>query len=264
MNDLHTRARLVELFALEAAGDLAPDEQTELDRLCGLAPHQSAEAERLLAALELSVTDDLLDEPLPAGPEPMPNRLRERLLEQAGAHFDRGAPPATGTTHRAVVARIGPSRWMGRIPWLVAAASIALAAWAWLPSIKPVAPMSQRAIIGSAKDAVTLKFKAGVAEYASAQAEVVWSDTLQKGYLKLSGFKTNSPSQKQYQLWIVDSKRDKRPVDGGVFDVDSPEAIVLISSKLDVQRPEAFAITLEKPGGVVVSDGPMLMIASRS
>ena len=57
--------------------------------------------------------------------------------------------------------------------------------------------------------------------------------------------------------------RDARPVDGGVFDVPAgaAEVIVTIDAKLAIARPTAFAVTLEKPGGVVVSDGPLLIVA---
>ena len=58
--------------------------------------------------------------------------------------------------------------------------------------------------------------------------------------------------------------RDANPIDGGVFDVPAGvgEHVVRIEAKLQVLRPQAFAITLEKPGGVVVSDGPLLVVAA--
>ena len=74
----------------------------------------------------------------------------------------------------------------------------------------------------------------------------------------------NDPGQSQYQLWIVDPDRSAQPVDGGVFDIPSgtKEVIIPIDAKLDVSKPQAFAITLEKPGGVVVSAGPLLVVAA--
>jgi anti-sigma-K factor RskA len=61
----------------------------------------------------------------------------------------------------------------------------------------------------------------------------------------------------------VDASRDVHPVDGGVFDVTSTgELIIPIHNRLPVSQPTAFAVTLEKPGGVVVSDGPMLLVAA--
>jgi hypothetical protein len=49
-----------------------------------------------------------------------------------------------------------------------------------------------------------------------------------------------------------------------VFDVPrgADELIVPIDAKLAVNDPAVFAITLEQPGGVVVSDGPLLVVAA--
>jgi anti-sigma-K factor RskA len=74
------------------------------------------------------------------------------------------------------------------------------------------------------------------------------------GFMRLIGMPINDPLQEQYQLWIIDPLRDDEPVDGGVFDIaESGEVIVPIQAKLHVTKPAAFAITIEKPGGVVVS-----------
>jgi hypothetical protein len=74
-----------------------------------------------------------------------------------------------------------------------------------------------------------------------------------------SGLPANDPKRYQYQLWIFDADRDERfPVDGGVFDIAPATAdgdvIVPIRAKLPVGRPGLFALTRERPGGVVVSD----------
>lgn len=67
----------------------------------------------------------------------------------------------------------------------------------------------------------------------------------------------NDPRVNQYQLWIFDATRaewEAKPVDGGVFDVvEGREVVVPIDAKLDVREPKLFAVTLEAPGGVVVS-----------
>ena len=93
---------------------------------------------------------------------------------------------------------------------------------------------------------------------------VVWNDERQEGYMLLTGMPANDPATSQYQLWIVDPDRDENPVDGGVFDVPSgePSVVIPIDAKLAVSNPAVFAITREQPGGVVVSKGPLLVIAS--
>lgn len=102
----------------------------------------------------------------------------------------------------------------------------------------------------------------GDPRFANVSGYVRWSDETQQGVMRLSGLPINDPDEAQYQLWIVDPSRDANPVDGGVFDIKDGENLIAINAKLAVNEPKAFALTLEKPGGVVVSAGPLLVIAS--
>ncbi len=88
-----------------------------------------------------------------------------------------------------------------------------------------------------------------------AGGSVLWSSELQAGVMKLQGLAVNDPTEAQYQLWIIDETREGPPVDGGVFNVttDGQELVIPIDAKLLVGKPKAFAITVERPGGVVVS-----------
>ncbi len=86
--------------------------------------------------------------------------------------------------------------------------------------------------------------------------DVVWSPARQQGTMRFRGLAANDPTVAQYQLWIFDAERDEAyPVDGGVFDVTSAagDVFVRIDPRLRVSRVTAFAITVEQPGGVVVS-----------
>ncbi len=96
--------------------------------------------------------------------------------------------------------------------------------------------------------------------------DVVWDARTQTGYMRFVGLRRNDPSSEQYQLWIFDGRRDERyPVDGGVFDVrgDGDEVIVPIRASLPVGSPLAFAVTVERPGGVVVSDRSRVVLIAR-
>ncbi len=101
-------------------------------------------------------------------------------------------------------------------------------------------------------------------EFAGVEGNVVWNDERQEGYMLLTGMPANDPATSQYQLWLVDPDRDENPVDGGVFDIpaDASSVVIPIDAKLAVNNPKVFAITREQPGGVVVSKGPLLVIAS--
>ena len=183
--------------------------------------------------------------------------MRARLeREGADAVGERGA--GIGLVERpAAVARLGWLSWAG---W-AAAAAIAMAFMVFgLPSGKQGTGQLVAAV-DQAADVVSWPFAGLTDEFKGAKGKVVWSSTLQKGYLWLTGVPANAPAASQYQLWIVDPARDQHPIDGGVFDVASGEVVVPIDAKLTVGTPAAFAITREKPGGVVVSAGPLLMAA---
>lgn len=74
--------------------------------------------------------------------------------------------------------------------------------------------------------------------------------------MRLIGLKSNDVRRWHYQLWIFDKTRDQRyPVDGGVFDVPAgaTEVFVPINARVPVGSAVMFAVTVEAPGGVVVS-----------
>ena len=172
------------------------------------------------------------------------------------------------------------------IPWMVAAASMLIATISILMprGTQPVQNLTRDrlALIADTPsesltqwDWISTDDPAVVGEV---YGDVVWSDTLNKGYMRISGLAVNDSTIEQYQLWIFDATRptgdlpqfgegllSQRPVDGGVFDVSSTgEVIIEIHAKLKVEQAAAFAITVEPPGGVVVSDRsrvPLLALA---
>jgi anti-sigma-K factor RskA len=95
--------------------------------------------------------------------------------------------------------------------------------------------------------------------------DIVWSGAEQKGYMRFRGMPVNDPTATTYQLWIFDEAQDEKyPVDGGVFDINKDgEVIVPIDAKINVRNPKLFAVTKEKPGGVVVSDRKGLIAVAK-
>ncbi|MGI9538649.1 MAG: anti-sigma factor domain-containing protein, partial [Miltoncostaeaceae bacterium] len=101
---------------------------------------------------------------------------------------------------------------------------------------------------------------------AGASGEVLWNNELQQGVMVFRGLAPNDPSEAQYQLWIFDATRSEaHPVDGGVFDVaaSSGEVEIPIRARLPVAEPTLFAITVERPGGVVVSSRERLPLLAK-
>jgi hypothetical protein len=167
--------------------------------------------------------------------------------------------------------------------WVAAAACLVLAVGAVLwatqrspevitkevPIVQvPVTPSpaeARAALLASAKDVTTLSWTTTPDPAATgASGDVVWSPSRQRGFMRFVGLAPNDPAKTQYQLWIFDKQRDERyPVDGGVFDVGSNgEVIVAISAKLPVGELALFAVTVEPPGGVVVSKRDRIVVTA--
>lgn len=148
--------------------------------------------------------------------------------------------------------------WLG---WFACAASLLLALGLWNASrptaATEISAASERAtLLASAQDIVQIEWAAGPTPFSEkVVGDVVWSNERQQGYMRFRGMPVNDPQVQQYQLWIIDPLRDEQPIDGGVFDISADgEVIVPIDAKLKVNAAKAFAITIEQPGGVVVSD----------
>jgi len=111
-------------------------------------------------------------------------------------------------------------------------------------------------MLNSTEKLVKASWAAGnVKELKQIAGDIVWSDQKQAGYMTFRGLPANDASKETYQLWIFDKTQDKAtPIDGGTFDVSKDgEVVIPIKATLKAQEPYLFAITIEKPGGVVVS-----------
>ena len=255
MNPSTMLERAQDLIIARATIGLSAAEGEELRELVEtLDPKEAASLEAAVNATRAAMLGESEEDALPAG-------LRERLI-------------ATGTPEPEIAGRIARNAGIGSgerrrqatwIPWSLAAAAILLAG-ATVIALKPWGRTARfdAAAIEARADTVRWAFKPNDPAYAGATGEVVWNEGLQRGFMRLKGVAVNDPKLRQYQLWIVDPARDTHPVDGGVFDVASTgEVIVPFEARLGVRGPAAFAITSEKPGGVVVSGGPLLIVAAK-
>jgi len=243
MNPSDLMIRFEELSAGSAMGDLSREEEREfmiLSEELGISPDISLDL--LATSCELLLLDKSI--------EPMPASLAARLHQCADQAAD------SQTSH---IVRPQVSTWRIVIghPFTGWAAAAAILVFVVMGSQTPadLSPASEEARLRSeATDLIERNFE-GLGTFKDTTGRVTWSDSQQKGYMTLSGIPVNDPKKAQYQLWIVDPKRDEAPVDGGVFDIstDGSPVVVPIVAKLSLTNPQAFVITLEQPGGVVKS-----------
>lgn len=248
-----------ELLAERALFGLSPEELRELLQLGG---DDSPVDELALAAAAL----DLGLHGHAMAHETLPAHLRQQTLDavRKAALEDRKAiPPVVPGSVERRIANEAPRRdWLG---WAVAAAALAVAAFSYSrqPNLGVESPIELRSELlaaakrdpGSVFQADWTKTEDPAAKGAS--GKVIWSDKLQRGVMEFSGLEANDPKQNQYQLWIFDADRpEATPVDGGVFNIPAgkKEVLIPIDARLPIKQATLFAITVEKPGGVVVSD----------
>lgn len=260
--------RVQQLLADRATEGLGKHDVRELDRMIAL----TSEADKCHFDMAASVIDIALSRNSIIA---IPSTLRDRLLIDAGSVFGRvqGGPtlrdqlgPKFNERQRGNGRRV--IAWSG---WLAAAACLILAVAAWWTTSamqsagRPNADGLYANSVAKAPDALQVSLVGRESGFERVSGGLLWSDSRQSGCMKFIGMPVNDPRTAQYQLWIVDPARDQNPVDGGVFDVPvSGEVTIPFEPKLPVHHPKVFAITREKPGGVVVSRGPLLVAGSEA
>jgi hypothetical protein len=281
---------LVDLLIKQVTEGLSPAEQRELDVLdSAVAGENLREFERAAAAITLAGSANAA--PLPEALAQRVARQAEehfaagagtgattptgeKVADLAAARSAAAARASSSSAPRSTASRSGAYGWFAAAACLV----LAVLAWNRSPPAPPVAvvvpspvevtqpipkpavpptPEEERAALMANSESLKITFGATKDPAAAGvSGDVVWDPVTQRGFIHLAGLAANDPKLRQYQLWIFDGGRDKRyPVDGGVFDVPSnaTEIVVPIHAALPVLSAKAFAVTVEKPGGVVVS-----------
>lgn len=229
--------RGADLLADRAVWGLTPEEAAEVAGL-GLTAEPSFDLAAAAVDLAYHRTD------VSAA---MPQALRDRIEADA---LSRLSPPKLTLARRPVLA------------WAVAACATFAALAAWWPRAAPAADPSalrDRALAAGAGVWSWSDFNHPVTgdapEIRGVRGDVVWSERDQLGYMRLAGLPRNDPKVERYQLWIIDERGLQQRVNGGVFDMPAgPEAVVAFKPDLPIHHAALFAVTIEKPDGVVVSD----------
>jgi len=258
------KQRLLDLLADQALFGLSAEEEQELATLSAAFPEvDAAEMDRIVGLLEVSspATE------LPALPEQLKNTLLDTNRQNSAATVSMTDPEqASPRQNSDVQGSFGKS-----LVWLAVAATVGalLAVFTfnyWQQNnVAPVLSVAEQKqqLESNATDLVQVAWTS-TDETKNYSGEVVWSNDKQQGFMTFTGLPINAPAEEQYQLWIFDVDQDDRyPIDGGVFDVTSGTVTVPIDAKIRVDKPTMFAITIEKPGGVVVSDRKRLPLIAK-
>jgi len=265
---------LDELLMDRATGALEPREENRLQQLMAEANEADPERYDLLIGEIAAAWIDL------TGEEPMPDSLARRIEMAAdpagGAPVEDAEPEKVSAPSEdgADVVPLHSRSWVG---WAVAAglalagvgSSVGTGGGEPVAEGPPVDPTAREQFMAMASQPGVLQWDWSTTDDPTAEGArgaVVWNQATQEGFMRFSGLAPNNPSEFQYQLWIFDGSRDDRfPVDGGVFDIPAgaDEVYVPISAQLAVRDPALFAVTVERPGGVVVSDRERISVLAQ-
>lgn len=284
--------RLEELLADDTLGELDVAEANDFATLAQRFPGINAQSfDDAASLLQIALMESKsIVEPMPANArakaESAMREAARRVPSASNASRARShaAEPklaiadTPAATDRPTYTRPTRPTWFG---WVAAAACLLIAAAAWIT--RPAAPTSNappvaiaptdedrlEALINAAPDdLVRIAWTVAGDDLTTADyraGEVVWSDARNEGYMVFEGLAANNPTEEQYQLWVFDATRnDAHPVDGGVFNIASADGrvVVPIDPRIPVREAALFAITVEQPGGVVVSSRERLPLVA--
>lgn len=246
------------------------DEQDwkELEQMAALYPEVRLYKEQLEQEQETGHLKQAM--PLPAGLrdkifQSLPFEKREEGHEAPVVHI----PPAQGANGKPMVVPLMPTpkpmKWLQRavaVSVILLMGSIILNFYFYSKSVSyktqyTTLLAAQNSLMASNKamqagfnmltdTAVKQIVMPGTPKFQDALATVIWDSRTKDVYLVANNLPRPS-EEKQYQLWaIVDGK----PVDAGMLDMDEKGPDNMLHKMANIPQAQAFAITLEKKGGV--------------
>jgi anti-sigma-K factor RskA len=182
-------------------------------------------------------------------PQMPPASLKHRIMREIAIKSEEPTP---------ILRERAPLGW---IPWAIAAA---LAVFCGLLAVDRVRLERQLADIRATDPLMQTTFVTlapSAPAPADAKATVAWQPGKQSGVIRISNLPAPQPG-KDYQLWAVDAEH-KEPISAGIIRVDqNGVAQVRFKPVEKAEHVKAFAISLEREGGVPKKEGPILLVGT--
>jgi anti-sigma-K factor RskA len=227
--------------ALHALGLLGADEDAAFESKL----RANAELRDLVRDLREAAGNLAITAPLQLPPA----SLKQRIMREIAVETERVVPMPT---------RHATFGW---VPWAIAAA---LAVFCGLLAFDRVHLKRQLADIRAADPLMQTTFftlAPSTPAPADAKATVAWQPGRQSGVIRISNLPVPQPG-KDYQLWAVDAEH-KDPISAGIVRVDkNGVAQVRFKPVEKAEHVKAFAISLEREGGVPKKEGPILLVGT--
>ena len=252
--------KLLDLLVLDASEKLSQQEREELNRLLDLFPEYTSDhfhKTTALAQVGFYLEDDFTNETLP-------QHIRKKTLYRLKKELGQSSISDHLNNFMRTLFYKPQYAWTLTIVMAIGL-SFSMIQFKNYESNFRYLPLKKIVMETTAKDLIQYPWHSRTDDLGPINGDIIWSDQGQKGFIQIAGLPMNDPNKNQYQIWIIDPLKYGQPVDGGIFDViRTDKAIIIpINPKLPISKAVGFAITLEQPGGVVVSSEPLLLTAPK-
>jgi len=252
--------KLLDLLVLEASEKLSQQDREELNRLLDIFPEYTSDyfhKTTALAQVGFYLEDDFNNEALP-------QHIRKKTLYRLKKELGQSSISDHLNNFMRTLFYKPQYAWALTIVMAIGL-SFSMIQFKNYESNFRYLPLKKIVMETTAKDLIQYPWHSRTDDLGPINGDIIWSDQGQKGFIQIAGLPMNDPNKNQYQIWIIDPLKYGQPVDGGIFDViRTDKAIIIpINPKLPISKAVGFAITLEQPGGVVVSSEPLLLTAPK-
>lgn len=232
-------------------------DQAALYALGALDPSEAAAFEKVLAqdaslramVLDLKEAAAALTHSLSA--KVPPPELRRQILSDIALEKQAGSAAASRRTSRVPV-------WL---PWAIAALFVIFCGALAVDRTRLRRELAEVSATDAMAKMTIVTLTSPTPGHEDSKVAVAWEPEKQSGMITVSGMPPAGPGR-DYQLWAVDANHAD-PINAGLIHV-GPTGVTRVRFRPDqsVTQIKAFAISLEREGGVPKREGPIVMIGT--
>lgn len=227
--------------ALYALGGLGADERTRFEDAMG----ENAELRAMVREMREASAELVWSVPLSQPPA----QLKQRVLREVALEKQSSARRTSGLL---------TYNW---IPWAIAALFLVFCGMLAFDRARLQRQLAELHRVDPLAQATLVTLASPTGEFGEARVIVAWQPDQQSGVITINHLPL--PEQgRDYQLWAVDANH-KDPISAGLIHVE-PNGTARIRFKPTERAPQvkAFAISLEREGGVPKREGPIILIGN--
>ena len=177
-----------------------------------------------------------------------PAELKRRVLREIALEKQARSPRST----------MAAANWL---PWAIAAAFIAFCAILVVDRTRLQRELAAARATDSLSQAMLVALASPSGEHPDAKVTVAWQPDRQSGIITIANMPPPGPGR-DYQLWAIDANH-KDPISAGIIHIDpNGGARIQFKPGQAVAQIKAFAISIEREGGVTKPEGPIVMIGN--